>query len=328
MSTVASQKLLQIQAKQIRLLYERLTIGLTATSINAVILALILWPRIAHGILIGWLVCIELLALFRYLLLLKYRCNSHLSEERGNWCRRFLLGSTVASGIGWGSAGILLFARDSIAHQSFLAFVLGGMTAGAVTAYSPMMPFFLGFALPALAPITIRLFAEGGDIHSAMGGMALLFLVLMLESGHRMHKTILKTMTLELENEDLIRHLTDETTRAKDLNEELISEIVERQVAQEELKKARDGLEQRVEERTSELRQALENVKVLRGLLPICSLCKKIRNDQGYWTQLEVYIRDHSEAEFSHGLCDACAKKIYPGIDTEQGPVFPGSQPK
>ena len=64
--------------------------------------------------------------------------------------------------------------------------------------------------------------------------------------------------------------------------------------------------------RNQELQEALDNVKVLRGLLPICSSCKKIRDDQGYWRQLEAYIRDHSEAEFSHGLCPDCARRLYP----------------
>jgi PAS domain S-box-containing protein len=64
-----------------------------------------------------------------------------------------------------------------------------------------------------------------------------------------------------------------------------------------------------------ELRKALDDVKKLSGLLPICSNCKKVRNDQGYWEQIEVYIRDHSGADFSHGICPECAKKLYPDID-------------
>lgn len=63
-----------------------------------------------------------------------------------------------------------------------------------------------------------------------------------------------------------------------------------------------------------ELRTALDNVKQLSGLLPICASCKKIRDDNGYWNQIESYIRDHSEAEFSHGLCPDCAKKLYPEV--------------
>jgi len=62
----------------------------------------------------------------------------------------------------------------------------------------------------------------------------------------------------------------------------------------------------------AELRDALTNIKILRGLLPICSSCKKIRDDQGYWHQIEAYIYDHTEADFSHGICPECALKLYP----------------
>ena len=63
-----------------------------------------------------------------------------------------------------------------------------------------------------------------------------------------------------------------------------------------------------------ELQKALRDVKVLRGLIPICASCKKIRNDGGFWQQIEEYIGEHSEAEFSHGICQPCVKKLYPGV--------------
>lgn len=63
-----------------------------------------------------------------------------------------------------------------------------------------------------------------------------------------------------------------------------------------------------------ELREALTNVKTLSGLLPICSACKKIRNDKGYWEHIEQYIGEHSGADFSHGICPECAERLYPGI--------------
>ena len=65
----------------------------------------------------------------------------------------------------------------------------------------------------------------------------------------------------------------------------------------------------------TELQEALAEVKALSGLLPICSNCKKIRDDKGYWSQIESYIGKHSEAEFSHGICPDCAKKLYPEFD-------------
>jgi DNA-binding response OmpR family regulator len=64
--------------------------------------------------------------------------------------------------------------------------------------------------------------------------------------------------------------------------------------------------------KNEQLQQALDKVKVLSGLLPICANCKKIRDDQGYWQDVAVYIRDHSEADFTHGICPECIQKLYP----------------
>ncbi len=66
---------------------------------------------------------------------------------------------------------------------------------------------------------------------------------------------------------------------------------------------------------TQELKNTLRKVKQLSGLLPICMHCKKIRDDQGYWNQLEEYLQEHSEVEFSHSICKECAQKYYPDMD-------------
>lgn len=76
----------------------------------------------------------------------------------------------------------------------------------------------------------------------------------------------------------------------------------------------RKQAEKEREELIVELQAALEKVKTLSGLLPICASCKKIRDDKGYWNQIETYIQNHSEAEFSHGICPDCAKTLYPDI--------------
>ena len=65
----------------------------------------------------------------------------------------------------------------------------------------------------------------------------------------------------------------------------------------------------------NELQQALADIKTLKGLLPICSFCKKIRDDKGYWDQVESYISSHSEVEFSHSICPECIKKHYPEFE-------------
>ena len=89
-------------------------------------------------------------------------------------------------------------------------------------------------------------------------------------------------------------------------------DITERRKAEEE----RESL-------IANLEKAIMDVRKLSGLLPICASCKKIRDDKGYWNQLETYIRNHSEAEFSHGLCPDCAKKLYPDIFDDNGKKLP-----
>ncbi len=74
------------------------------------------------------------------------------------------------------------------------------------------------------------------------------------------------------------------------------------------------GVEAEREQLIAELQEALSKVKALSGLLPICASCKKIRNDKGYWQAVEGYISEHSEAEFTHGICPDCVKKLYPDI--------------
>jgi nitrate/nitrite-specific signal transduction histidine kinase len=118
--------------------------------------------------------------------------------------------------------------------------------------------------------------------------------------------------------------------------------VAEHRGSVRDLRQSRDELEQRVRERTAdlvrantalqtdiaersrlaqererllrELQVALANVKTLTGLLPICASCKRIRNDQGYWDQVETYITKRSDARFSHGTCPECARRLYPGL--------------
>ncbi|MBL7005977.1 MAG: hypothetical protein ISR78_02720 [Spirochaetia bacterium] len=73
--------------------------------------------------------------------------------------------------------------------------------------------------------------------------------------------------------------------------------------------------EQILQKEKENLQKALSEIKTLKGIVPICANCKKIRDDDGYWNQLEEYIRDHSEVDFSHGICPDCAEKLYSELD-------------
>lgn len=150
-------------------------------------------------------------------------------------------------------------------------------------------------------------------------------LLLLVKAGTPFEESTLKSLTrlnAKLTQACLVCLQAERTAK---MNEALKREIEERLRAEAALQRVLDELESRVAERTrdlveanTQLREALANVKMLRGLLPICSVCKKVRDDQGYWNQIESYIASHSEAMFTHGICPECTKSLYPEITMPQ----------
>lgn len=88
--------------------------------------------------------------------------------------------------------------------------------------------------------------------------------------------------------------------------------LTREEVLSKELEELNAKLEDKVDERTRELRTAMSEIKQLSGMLPICSHCKKIRDDKGYWNHVEEYVSQHSEVVFSHGICPSCIHSLYP----------------
>lgn len=105
---------------------------------------------------------------------------------------------------------------------------------------------------------------------------------------------------------NLEQTVSERTASLNQANERLQEEIEERK-----------QVEQQREKLIAELQEALSKVKTMSGLLPICANCKRIRDDQGYWSQVEAYISQHSDAAFSHGICPDCLRKLYPDIAVE-----------
>jgi hypothetical protein len=89
--------------------------------------------------------------------------------------------------------------------------------------------------------------------------------------------------------------------------------------------KVTNPLLEKLQETVDELKASLSKVRVLSGLLPICASCKKIRDDRGYWKQIESYISEHSEAEFSHSICPDCVRKLYPEFRKKSDTADPPS---
>jgi PAS domain S-box-containing protein len=94
----------------------------------------------------------------------------------------------------------------------------------------------------------------------------------------------------------------------------VLQDNTERRAAEQKLAKAAEAQENLIEE----LQEAMARIKTLHGLIPICASCKKIRDDGGYWHQVETYLSHHSDAQFSHGLCPDCFETLYPDYLTDK----------
>jgi hypothetical protein len=111
--------------------------------------------------------------------------------------------------------------------------------------------------------------------------------------------------------------------RIKVRNKQLEEAVKERTAELRQEIAERSSVEKERERLISELQRALAEVKTLTGMLPICASCKRIRDDEGYWQQVEVYVKDRSDADFSHAICPDCLKELYPEI---YGQIDPGQR--
>lgn len=417
-------------------IYMRSNIGIIATVVNASILVFILWEQILHWILMAWFSILMLVSLIRFILNIKFQRAAGRTKEIRRWGQLLFIGIGI-SGILWGSTAIFLFPIKSVAHQVFIAFVLAGMVGGAVGVFSPIIPVFLAFSIPALVPISIRFIIIFDELHMGMGAMTTLFAILTFTSAKRINRSIKELVALK---ETFGDQLKERTSELEKVNENLRQEIEERKQAEQALAdserrlsdiikflpdptwvidvdgrviawnravqritgigkkeitgkgaythavpfygkprpslidlalrrdrqwekeylslREEDGVliaesfhpsmggggryfastasrlydaqgnvvgaiesvrditaaklsEQDRERLIEDLKDAIAKVRTLSGFLPICSSCKKIRDDKGYWSRLETYIEEHSEAFFSHGMCPSCMDELY-----------------
>lgn len=222
-------------AEQVRQLYQNSRIGLVGTFINCFIIAFIVRNVVESQIIVTWVALTAALSAGRYYLANKFFTISPPKAEVRLWYVLHII-STTLSGILWGLAGIILFPADSVSHQIFIAFVLGGMVAGAVGTYAIIMPAFLSFSIPTALPIALNFFALGDEMHVSMGVMTIIFWLLMFFTAKRLNTVLKTSLKLRFDKTDLIKELAQ-------TNERLKEEIEERETAEAEALKAKERAE-------------------------------------------------------------------------------------
>ncbi len=240
-STLSAEDQRVLYAEQVKQLYSNARVGLLATAINSLVLAVIQRDVTSRVNLIAWIGLLAAISLWRYNEISRFWRKSPDASEVRHWGRRFIAILTI-SGVAWGSSAILLFPIDSLAHQTFLAFVIGGMVAGAAGAFSSIMKAFLAFSVPALSPIIIRFALLGDEFHLAMAGMVLLFGIMVFFIARQINTVRIASIQLRFENSGLVSYLTAERDKLDKLNERLLLEIRDRERIGGELQKSEGRL--------------------------------------------------------------------------------------
>ncbi len=193
-------------AEQIKLAYQQAPKALFVTLVVAAALTLIFWDLIGKGWLLGWLAAIYSLTFARFLLVRAYFRKNPSVAESVTWGHWFYI-SVLLAGILWGSAGSIFFVTGSATHQLFLAYLLGGIVAGAMATLSSYKGAFLAFSIPVVLPFTYQVITHESNIQMIIALTYLLFVFTMGRISHQLHQTITNSLKLRFNNIQLLKRL-------------------------------------------------------------------------------------------------------------------------
>jgi len=234
----------KVFARSVATLYEQAPKVLIANVINAAVVVAVLWGRVPAVLLWGFLAAMSVMVAIRWALGRGFSASAPPSAMT-TWARRFAIGSAI-SGIIWGVGSVVLFVPDDIATQVLLAFVIGGMGAGASSSIASHLPAFYAFIVPAVAPITIRFALVGDRFHWGMFAMSMLFGLLVTMIARTTHRTIVESYRLSFVNDALVERLGDAHQELEGANAALERRVADRTAALEAETVARREAERRL----------------------------------------------------------------------------------
>ena len=210
-----SEVLTDVKSEQVRIIYASTVPSLITILLCSLILSLVQWEVIDHTVIVSWFALTNLLSVARFYLYHQFKKLSAENLVSDGWYQG-AINISIASGITWGAAGLLLFAEQSLVHQVFLAFVITGMCAGAITTLSAILNAARGFVVCALVPVIIKFYLINSDISLEMTIMSLLFMTMILLSAQRLNRIIRESLEVRLQ-----RQLAEQTIRRQAQFDEL-----------------------------------------------------------------------------------------------------------
>jgi len=221
-----------ISSDLLHTIYSSLALTLTAVLANSTIISYILWDVVAHKNILIWFLAVNLFSVIRIVIHKRFTALDTEQKIPDIW-HTIPLVTSIISGALWGSTAIFLFPAHDIAHQVFLAFVLAGMCAGAVTTLSAFKAASYSYILLTLAPLIIRFFLENSEIVFSMAMMTVLFTGMLIITSKNLNQTIRESLTIRHQrridektihyqaNYDMLTDLPNRRLLSKRLNHEI-----------------------------------------------------------------------------------------------------------
>ncbi|NIF18887.1 EAL domain-containing protein [Pantoea sp. Cy-639] len=250
--SVRRQFATQLSIERTRLLYQGSLLPTLFMLLNGLLCAWLLWSP-GRYLLVGvWLAWLLALVALRVIQVAAFEAATAVRQAKSTWRRMFLFGSAF-SGLTLASAAIALAPVENFVQQAWAFGLLGAAALSASVAYAVSLPAFLSFALPCLLPPIVFLFIHDAGQQRGWGWLGLIALGALMVVAWQVNRLIERGLLRRFQNQALIEHLQSAQRLGEDLNHQLSGEIRQRRQAEDELRQAHAGLEQRVAQRSHEL---------------------------------------------------------------------------
>jgi len=239
-----------VYLERVKLLYSGIGPSAAATVIGMIILTYVNWTIVPHTILYSWFIYMCLAQVYRISLSPLFYKNIDLNQSNPKtWVKLYLLGTTMVAA-GWGFAGSFLLSADSLIQQMFTIILLAGLSAGALATLSSIFTVYVVFLILTMVPLLVKLLSFGDDIHIAIAGLVLLFIIFILSAAKRMVSTITKSISLRFMHDAALQDIAEKKLQADELNLNLRQQISERNTIESHLESSMSQLKATLESTT------------------------------------------------------------------------------
>ncbi|MGN2391249.1 diguanylate cyclase domain-containing protein [Pelomicrobium sp. G1] len=233
-NTTAAQNLIydRVSVDRVGLLLRTTPLAALVSLCNAALVVYVLWGSLPKIALLGWFAALALAFVVRASLMIAFNRVRPGPSRIGRWERRIIAVMGII-GLCWGVLGSALFPFSNPVYQVLVVCTIAGMSAGALIPASPVYPAYAVYLAGAVAPLATTLLLLGGEVFAPMGFLALVYLTALLVFGYQSHRTLVESLWLKYQRDELVRQLTEAHRQTEQANRQLQREIVERRRAEE-----------------------------------------------------------------------------------------------